>query len=918
MSSKALADFDKPPNKPGINFGDEESTRKRLERLPTPPLEGISETTTEIVEDDDADVEMEDADNEEEAAAAARSAAEKREERLAAESLEASTQLDSEPHGSNEMLEDLNTSMLDTGTVPDEAEAMDIDEVDPLDAFMSVLVEPSQSQKAPGVASVANMKTKQNEPEALFSDDDEELSTINANPGDILDMATKARPKKKDLPKIDHAKVNYETFRKDFYSPAAELANLSEEELANLRLSAGITVKGNDVPAPVLKFSQLGLGKQAFLDVLQKLGFEIPTSIQSQAIPAISSGRDVIGIAKTGSGKTMAFLLPMFRHILDQRPLAKLDGPIGIILSPTRELAIQIHKECKPWLKALNLRAVCAFGGEPIKYQIAELKRGVEILLATPGRLIDLLSANQGRVTNLRRCTFVVLDEADRMFDMGFEPQVMKILANIRPQRQTVLFSATFNRSMEALARKTLNKPVEILVGGKSVVAPEIQQLVEVREEETKFVRVLQLLGDLLNEDEGAKALIFVERQEKAEEVMLAIMRKGYPTFTSHGGKDQSERMEVMDDFKRGIFPVLVATSLAARGLDVKNLKLVINYDAPRFLEDYVHRAGRTGRAGNTGLAVTFITEGEQQYSVDIAKALKQSGQDIPAELQKLVDSFQDKVKAGKEKISGSGFGGKGLDRLDQERDAVRNRERKVYKTGDEPEDEEKKEEEEIKEEIVVKAAGAPSTNIPGVVEGIEDLMKKIKVHKTEVPVAGKNPDKMSSVTDAVAAINARLRKTGGKLVSPLLRVSNSTLTCIQDIRGHGGQTPIDNKGPDAGAFHVSRSSSRLINKSWNTNSRDRQRSKSTISLKRPDGLSLIVCTPFLSSTTDPCSSFSFSSALRSQEEFNDNNNKLNRHKCSENLGGNRDFYNFKGHLLPERYIAYCRSTTEAVYSGGR
>jgi len=762
LSSKAHTDSEKHSNKPGINFGDEESTRKRLEKLPTPPLEDVGETTNENREEDDADVEMEDADNEEEAAAAARSAAEKREERLAAESLEASAQHD-ELQRSNERLESVDASKLDIETVSDQAEPMDMEEVDALDAFMSVLVEPGKSQKAPGIAGIDNIKTKQQEPEALFSDDDDELSTINANPSDILDMATKARPKKKDLPKIDHAKANYEPFRKDFYSPAAELANLSEEELANLRLSAGITVKGNDVPAPVLKFSQLGLGKQAFLDVLQKLGFETPTSIQSQAIPAISSGRDVIGIAKTGSGKTMAFLLPMFRHILDQKPLAKLDGPIGIILSPTRELAIQIHKECKPWLKALNLRAVCAFGGEPIKYQIAELKRGAEILLATPGRLIDLLSANQGRVTNLRRCTIVVLDEADRMFDMGFEPQVMKILANIRPQRQTVLFSATFNRSMEALARKTLNKPVEILVGGKSVVAPEIQQVVEVREEETKFVRVLQLLGDLLNEDEDAKALIFVERQEKAEEVMQAILKKGYPTFTSHGGKDQSDRMEVMDDFKRGIFPVLIATSLAARGLDVKNLKLVVNYDAPRFLEDYVHRAGRTGRAGNTGRAVTFITEGEQQYSGDIAKALKQSGQDIPEELQKLVDSFQDKVKAGKEKVTGSGFGGKGLDRLDQERDAVRNRERKVYKTGDEPEEEEKKEEE-VQEEIVVKPAGAPSTNIPGVAEGIEDLMKKIKVHKTEVPVAGKNQDKMSSVTDAVAAINARLRKTGGKL----------------------------------------------------------------------------------------------------------------------------------------------------------
>jgi len=393
--------------------------------------------------------------------------------------------------------------------------------------------------------------------------------------------------------------------------------------------------------------------------------------------------------------------------------------------------------------------------------------------------MIDLLAANSGRVTNLRRVTYIVLDEADRMFDMGFEPQVMKILANVRPDRQTVLFSATFPRNMEALARKTLVKPIEVLVGGRSVVAPEIKQLVEVRAEDDKFVRLLQLLGDI-HEDEDARSLVFVNRQEAAEELMNAILRKGYPCFTIHGGKDQYDRDSVIQDFKAGVFPVLVATSVAARGLDVKQLKMVVNYDVPSHLEDYVHRSGRTGRAGQTGLAVTFITPEQARFSVDIAKALKQSGQEVPQDVQKLVDEFQEQVKAGKEKAAaGGGFGGKGLERLDQERDATRNRERKIYKTGDEPDEEEKAKEEKVEEAIVVKPAGTTSTPLVGVPEGI-DLDGVIKVHKTE-PVAANPADRMKGVSDAVAAINARLRKTG-------------------DIRGNA---PIDNKGPDAGAFHA-------------------------------------------------------------------------------------------------------------------
>lgn len=773
-------DSDKVGVKKGLDFGDEESTQKTFSKLPDSldPSIAVPGGNENDEEDEDEDVAMQDAGTEEENAAAARAAAQRRDDRI--------QQLTTTDGNSTTVASEIENGNDKGEPGTDDHMAIDVgetEEIDPLDAFMSGLAQ--STPKPPQATS----KSKYHEPQAIFGDEhDVDLQTADPDADDFLALTSKAR-RKKDIPTVNHAKMNYEPFRKNFYTEPIDLSELTEEEVANLRLELdGIKVRGVDVPKPVQKWSQCGLGVQA-LDIIRKLGYDAPTSIQSQAIPAIMSGRDVIGVAKTGSGKTIAFLLPMFRHIKDQRPLDAMEGPVTLIMTPTRELATQIHKECKPFLKALDLRAVCAYGGAPIKDQIAELKRGAEIIVCTPGRMIDLLAANSGRVTNLKRVTYVVLDEADRMFDMGFEPQVMKILANVRPNRQTVLFSATFPRNMEALARKTLNKPVEIIVGGRSVVAPEISQVVEVRNDDSKFMRLLEILGNLysIDENEDARALIFVDRQEAADSLLRDLMRKGYPCMSIHGGKDQVDRDSTIDDFKAGIFPILIATSVAARGLDVKQLKLVINYDAPNHLEDYVHRAGRTGRAGNTGTAVTFLTEDQERYSVDISKALRQSGQEVPAEVQKMVDNFMEKVKAGKEKTSGSGFGGKGLERLDQERDAARNRERKTYKTGEEGEEEEKEEEKKEKgPDLFSKAASSVQafttpTPTPGVPKGV-DLDGKITVHKTQKePSAGQSKDPLDKVGSAVADIHARLNKAG---------VMRSGV-------------PVDNKGPDAGAFHA-------------------------------------------------------------------------------------------------------------------
>ncbi|KAF8252257.1 P-loop containing nucleoside triphosphate hydrolase protein [Wilcoxina mikolae CBS 423.85] len=686
---------------------------------------------------------MQDA-TEEESAAAARAAAEQRKERAEAAAAEAATEA--------------ATAMEVDAEVPS-APQVEEEEFDPLDAFMAGI--------SNSVARESTVESNVPEDRQVFGDDEVDLVASEQDPDDILAMAAKLK-KKKELPTINHAKINYEPFRKSFYVEPIELSELNEKEVDDLRLELdGIKVRGQDVPKPVVKWSQCGLPSQS-LNVIQQLGYEKPTSIQAQAIPAIMSGRNVIGVAKTGSGKTIAFLLPMFRHIKDQRPLEAQDGPISLIMTPTRELAVQIYEECKPFLKALNLRAVCAYGGSPIKDQIADLKRGAEIIVCTPGRMVFLLAANGGRVTNLKRTTYVVLDEADRMFDMGLEPQVMKIVANVRPDRQTVLFSATFPRQMEALARKILVRPVEIIVGARSVVAPEITQIVEVRSDADKFVRLLELLGNLHEKDEDARSLIFVNRQEAADGLLRDLMRRGYPCMSIHGAKDQIDRDSTIADFKNGVVPVLIATSVAARGLDVKQLKLVVNYDCPNHMEDYVHRVGRTGRAGNTGTAVTFITEEQDRYSVDIAKALRLSKQPIPPDVQKLVDGFNEKVKSGKEKPSGSGFGGKGLERLDLERDLARRRERKQFgeEGGDDIEDTE------VDDASIFKPAVTPKSGAAPINPALDD---EIVVHKRSTA------DALDRVKQAASAVDSRLKKNG-------------------ELRSG---VPIDNKGPDAGAYHA-------------------------------------------------------------------------------------------------------------------
>lgn len=326
-------------------------------------------------------------------------------------------------------------------------EEEDDEDLDPLDAFMKTIEKevkkngpkstikkaaPGDSKGSNKTITVVKTVVKKKEPEAdphkkpevmEQNQDALEYSSEEETPADVTATDFADAKKKKEVV-VDHSRIYYAPFRRDFYVEVPELAKMTPDEVKLYReLLGDIQVRGKNVPKPIKSWAQAGLNAKV-MNVLKKCNYEKPTPIQAQAIPAVMSGRDMIGIAKTGSGKTLAFLLPMLRHVLDQPALEEDDGPIAIIMTPTRELALQIFREGKKFCRPLQLSIACIYGGSGISEQIAELKRGAEIIVCTPGRMIDMLAANNGRVTNCRRCTYLVMDEADRMFDMGFEPQV--------------------------------------------------------------------------------------------------------------------------------------------------------------------------------------------------------------------------------------------------------------------------------------------------------------------------------------------------------------------------------------------------------------------------------------------------------------------------------------------------------------
>ena len=380
-------------------------------------------------------------------------------------------------------------------------------------------------------------------------------------------------------------------------------------------------VEGNDVPRPVTTFQEASFPEYVQSEVL-RAGFQAPTPIQAQGWPMALKGRDMIGLAQTGSGKTLAFLLPAIVHINAQAYLQPGDGPIVLVLAPTRELAVQIREECQKFGSSSRIKNTCVYGGAPKGPQCRDLRGGVEIVIATPGRLIDML---ESRVTNLRRVTYLVLDEADRMLDMGFEPQIQKIVRQIRPDRQTLLWSATWPREVERIASQFLTNPYRTIIGSQDLKANhDIKQHVYVVNDHEKFPRLIQVMQAEMNQEGGSKVLIFVETKRNADNITRMLRQDGWPALSIHGDKEQRERDWVLAQFKSSQSPIMVATDVAARGIDVSGLGMVVNFDLPDTVEAYVHRIGRTGRAGHVGTALSICSVADQEK---LAAVLSRVGQ---------------------------------------------------------------------------------------------------------------------------------------------------------------------------------------------------------------------------------------------------------------------------------------------------
>ncbi|KAH0542186.1 ATP-dependent RNA helicase dbp2 [Glutinoglossum americanum] len=421
-------------------------------------------------------------------------------------------------------------------------------------------------------------------------------------------------------------------FEKSFYKEDPAVSSRSDREVATFRAEHAIAVQGNNVPKPVETFDEAGFPGYVMNEVKAQ-GFSRPTAIQSQGWPMALSGRDVVGIAETGSGKTLTYCLPAIVHINAQPLLAPGDGPIVLVLAPTRELAVQIQQEITKFGKSSRIRNTCVYGGVPKGGQIRDLARGVEVCIATPGRLIDMLESGK---TNLRRVTYLVLDEADRMLDMGFEPQIRKIIGQIRPDRQTCMWSATWPKEVRQLASDYLSDFIQVNVGSLDLSANHrITQIVEVVSEFEKRDKMTKHLERIMDGG-GNKILIFTGTKRVADEITRFLRQDGWPALSIHGDKQQNERDWVLNEFKTGKSPIMVATDVASRGIDVRDITHVLNYDYPNNSEDYVHRIGRTGRAGAKGTAITLFTTDNAKQARDLVAVLVESKQQIDPRLHEM------------------------------------------------------------------------------------------------------------------------------------------------------------------------------------------------------------------------------------------------------------------------------------------
>lgn len=420
----------------------------------------------------------------------------------------------------------------------------------------------------------------------------------------------------------------------NIYYPSGYALNRNQEEVMQIRKGLEISiVQGHDrIPNPMINFEEGGL-PNFVVKVFQNEKIDRPTGVQAQSWPTILSGENLVSIAKPGSGKTYGYLLPSVLHVMEQAPLGHMESPMVLVIAPTRDLAKQIEMVAQKLADPCDIRTMCLIGGVKKQQQLRSLAKGAQIVIATPGRLNDILETSE---VSFQRCTFVVIDEADRMLDLGFETQIRKCLGHLRPDRQISLWSATWPKGVKKFAEEVMGRKdfCLITVGcGELSTNPDILQIVEVCTEAEKEEKLLKILMDLVVVTTN-KVIIFVGTRRKCDELAKSLLDKSFVAVSLHGVKPQEERDCALEYFRTGVVQILVATDVAGRGLDVDDVKWVINYDFPEAIEDYVHRIGRAGRKKEQdATAMTFFTSRNRIHAATLVKILTEAKQVVNPQL---------------------------------------------------------------------------------------------------------------------------------------------------------------------------------------------------------------------------------------------------------------------------------------------
>ncbi|KDQ60557.1 hypothetical protein JAAARDRAFT_31516 [Jaapia argillacea MUCL 33604] len=434
--------------------------------------------------------------------------------------------------------------------------------------------------------------------------------------------------------------IQYSESLKTSWRPPKYIRERSEDQVRKLREKYHIIVEGDEIPPPIEHFADMKI-PDPILKFLKSKRITSPTPIQLQGIPVAFSGRDMIGIAFTGSGKTLAFCLPLIMMACEEEaklPFTRGEGPVGVVLCPSRELASQTYENILAWTEALSkegqyprLNTLLCIGGISMSEQSHVMNKGLHIVVATPGRLIDMLEKKRFTFNN---CKYLCMDEADRMIDLGFEDDVRNIMSFFKRQRQTLLFSATMPRKIQDFAQQSLIRPVLVNVGRAGAANLDVLQVVEYVKQEAKMVYLLECL-----QKTAPPVIVFSDNKNEVDDIQEYLLLKGVEAVAIHGSKTQEERQYAIKSFKSGAKDVMVASGVASKGLDFNDIQHVIIFSMPKEIEDYVHQIGRTGRSGKTGIATTFVNMNTpEQTLLDLKYLLMEAGQKVPPFLLTIED----------------------------------------------------------------------------------------------------------------------------------------------------------------------------------------------------------------------------------------------------------------------------------------